>query len=1467
MAALLCSKGEDSVSRVEGTCMKKLFWVISFLCCAAVQGADIVWTNIAGGTWGTAANWSPNQTPTINDTAWVTNNGTYSVTVNANAAATNLILGGTSGAQTLNHTTGTLSLGAGGSSSANGTYTLNGSGILTGSGTLTLGGPLNWVAGTVGSATSNLLVAANGGLNISGAVAKSFAGGMLINGGAATWTGAQVGMSATAILSNAPSGIFDLQGDGSTVSLNGGTPLVVNSGTFRKTSGTGVSTVGVPFNNGGLVDIQTGALLLNAGGTNTGQFTCSSSAAGLRFNGVNYTLLDGSSISGPGSVSVLGGTVNLQGTVAIGAWTNSSAMNFNTLTTAYITNLTVTANTLNASNTIAVPGMFAWTGGIIGSAGSVLRLLADGGITLNGASKTFNGGIIVNNGTAVWTAGQIVANNTAIFSNAPTAIFDLQADGSAAGLNSGSPLFVNSGTLRKSAGTGTSAISMGCNNSGLVQVQTGTLSFTAFGTSSGQFTTVSGSVLAFSGGTHLLQSGSLVSGAGALSVVSGTLNVQGALNINSLTNGGTLNFNQLATVYPTNVTLNSGTLAGGNTVAVGGSFIWTGGVFGPGSGFTLVANSNLTIGTSGTKTLQGGTLINGGAGAWITGQVTCNGASVFSNAPGATFELQGDGTSLLFNSGTPIFVNAGMFRKSAGTGTNSFTMPCANIGTVEINSGTLALALADGSGTFSVAPGTSLNASGTSTLSPSASITGAGNFAFITGALTNHGTFNIGGNNTFSGGTVRLDGTCTINNAPLIISGGTVLFMGSGSLTPSSLSLSSGALQGTMAMTVSGPFSWTGGLFGSAASTLIVFANGGITLSGATKSFNGGTLVNGGAGAWTAGQVVFNAGLFSNAPAGTLDLQGGGSSLALNSGIPRFGNAGLLRKMGGGTNTVTVPCANFGSVQVNSGVLALTLTDGTGSFAPAAGTTLTVNGIATLSSAASISGAGNFELTSGAITNHGTMNVGGTNSFFNGTARFDGTVVVTNTALAIGGGTIIFSGTGVITPSLLNFSFGFLQGTMPITVLGPMLWTGGTLGTAATVSANGGLTLSGQNKVLSCTLVNNGAATWTNGQLACNSAVFSNSASATLDVLGDGSVFAVNSGTPLLFNDGTLRKTGGAGTASVTIPFSNSGTVQVNTGTLSFSAYTQSGSGQTVMNGGSFSFSQTAQLRGGSLSGNGTITGSVSNNATVSPGASPGVMTITGSYTEGPNSHLQIELGGTTAGVTYDQLSVGGTARLAGTLDVSYFSGFVPSPGNVFTALVCNARSGGFSVINAPTNTLGTVYTARSVLIEPGNASPTAQLAIDQAPIACRTFIIQASGTDPESSVTNLLVLQDTNVLASVSGASAQVTYSSDFPGDVTFTAIATDDKGASGATNVTVNISTLPLLTLDAVGFQTNRSFKLCMTGEVGTNYEVQANTNLAGTNWTVLGTMQNTNGIWRFSDVSATNSTFRAYRARQLP
>jgi hypothetical protein len=97
------------------------------------------------------------------------------------------------------------------------------------------------------------------------------------------------------------------------------------------------------------------------------------------------------------------------------------------------------------------------------------------------------------------------------------------------------------------------------------------------------------------------------------------------------------------------------------------------------------------------------------------------------------------------------------------------------------------------------------------------------------------------------------------------------------------------------------------------------------------------------------------------------------------------------------------------------------------------------------------------------------------------------------------------------------------------------------------------------------------------------------------------------------------------------------------------------------------------------------------------------------------------------------------------------------------------------------------------------------QLSVNPAQIACHTFILQVSAADPDGIVTNISLQLDTNVLVSAAGASAQLTYSSDFPGDLTFTALATDEKGASGATNVTVNIATLPTLVIDPIGFQTN--------------------------------------------------------------
>jgi hypothetical protein len=370
---------------------------------------------------------------------------------------------------------------------------------------------------------------------------------------------------------------------------------------------------------------------------------------------------------------------------------------------------------------------------------------------------------------------------------------------------------------------------------------------------------------------------------------------------------------------------------------------------------------------------------------------------------------------------------------------------------------------------------------------------------------------------------------------------------------------------------------------------------------------------------------------------------------------------------------------------------------------------------------------------------------------------------------------------------------------------------------------------------------------------------------ALVDVQGDNSI-GYNCATELVVNQGVVRKSGGTGTTGISPAFNNRGTVQVNSGTMSFGSTFIQYAGQTVLNGGNFAFSHVAQFVGGNLTGTGTITGSVSNNATIGTGAAPGLLTISGNYTEGINAHLAIKLGGTSAGTTYDQLSIGGSAALAGTLDISYWNGFTPSAGSIFTVLAGSARTGGFSAITSPANQLIASYTAKTVLVEPGSP-PIAKLTVPAESLAGHTFVVTGSGTVPGGTVTNLTLLFGTTVLVSAPGSSAQVNFSSDFPGNLTLTAVATDNQGAQGTTNATVIITTLPSRTLDAIGFQTNGAFKLCMLGDAGANYQVLASTNLAVTNWTILGTMESTNGIWRYFDTTARDYPQRFYRAKLLP
>lgn len=91
---------------------------------------------------------------------------------------------------------------------------------------------------------------------------------------------------------------------------------------------------------------------------------------------------------------------------------------------------------------------------------------------------------------------------------------------------------------------------------------------------------------------------------------------------------------------------------------------------------------------------------------------------------------------------------------------------------------------------------------------------------------------------------------------------------------------------------------------------------------------------------------------------------------------------------------------------------------------------------------------------------------------------------------------------------------------------------------------------------------------------------------------------------------------------------------------------------------------------GGRIEGVGTITGTRLRNSGgfISPGLSPGTLTIEGDYEQGEGGTLVIEIAGLEAG-HFDVLKVTGNASLGGTLLVKFIDGFVPNEGDAMRML------------------------------------------------------------------------------------------------------------------------------------------------------------------------------------------------------
>jgi len=164
--------------------------------------------------------------------------------------------------------------------------------------------------------------------------------------------------------------------------------------------------------------------------------------------------------------------------------------------------------------------------------------------------------------------------------------------------------------------------------------------------------------------------------------------------------------------------------------------------------------------------------------------------------------------------------------------------------------------------------------------------------------------------------------------------------------------------------------------------------------------------------------------------------------------------------------------------------------------------------------------------------------------------------------------------------------------------------------------------------------------------------------------------------TGLLYVGGRELSTGGTGTLTI-----------ANNGLVTAGSVKVWQPGTVELDGAVISTS-TLELAGGTLQGNGTVqvSGALSNGGEVSPGFSPGVITVAGgNYVQDATGTLAIEIGGTLP-AQYDRLSVvSGTATLGGSLDVSLIDPlggnnmFVPSAGDTYEIFTAGELTGAFS--------------------------------------------------------------------------------------------------------------------------------------------------------------------------------------------
>jgi hypothetical protein len=267
---------------------------------------------------------------------------------------------------------------------------------------------------------------------------------------------------------------------------------------------------------------------------------------------------------------------------------------------------------------------------------------------------------------------------------------------------------------------------------------------------------------------------------------------------------------------------------------------------------------------------------------------------------------------------------------------------------------------------------------------------------------------------------------------------------------------------------------------------------------------------------------------------------------------------------------------------------------------------------------------------------------------------------------------------GSTNATIINNGTIFSQKTAPIATVPGVAITRGTFTNNGTLAAAQGGTLQ-VAKTVSFTNFVSGVLTGGRYEIKDNStfdfagrSIINNAA--TVVVSGPGSRF--DELASLTTNSGQLAFLAGRNFSAVS-DLLNSGTLTV-------------GDGSTLVIPAGHTLTNT-----GTLTGGGTIVGNVLATGVVSPGASPGLLTINGDFAETASSVLNIEIGPASLSRRTDVIAISGSANIGGTLNVIFYDGYSPSAADPLTInflTAGNILAGSFDTINLPTLPAGMLW-------------------------------------------------------------------------------------------------------------------------------------------------------------------------------